>query len=292
MLNDIRTRGPWLLLLLALLHHSAQAASYEKGLLWKIERDGMRPSYVFGTMHSEDERVIDLPSEVKQVFDASSSYTMEVVLDMNAALEMSQAMMLTDGRNLKNLLGADLYGKVAPLMDARGVPEIVLQQFKPWAVFVTLSMPPPKTGIFLDAMLNQEAETQKKKVHGLETVAEQLGVFEKMSIKDQVAMVADTVKHQAEMADAIEELLKVYLKRDLRGLQDVNAKYMAVDDPALGDKLMETLIDARNVRMVDRMQARFKEGNAFVAVGALHLPGENGILNMLAKKGYRVSVVY
>jgi uncharacterized protein YbaP (TraB family) len=111
-------------------------------------------------------------------------------------------------------------------------------------------------------------------------------------MKDQIAMVADTVKHHGEMAGAIEELLTVYLKRDLRGLQDVNAKYMALDDPALGDKLMETLIDARNVRMVERMQARLKEGNAFVAVGALHLPGEIGILNLLGKKGYRVSVVY
>lgn len=292
MLNIFRARGSWLLLVLALLQHGAHAASFDKGLLWKVERDGFRPSYVFGTMHSEDERVINLPNEVRQIFDGSSSYTMEVVLDMNAALQMSQAMMLTDGRNLKTLLGAALYDKVVPLMAARGVPEMVLPQFKPWAVFVTLSMPPPKTGIFLDAMLHQEAEAQKKKVHGLETVAEQLGVFEKMSMKDQVAMVADTVKHHGEMAGAIEELLTVYLKRDLRGLQDVNAKYMALSDPALGDRLMDTLIDARNVRMVERMQARLKEGNAFVAVGALHLPGDVGILNLLAKKGYRVSVVY
>jgi hypothetical protein len=292
MLNPVRARTSWLLLLLMLFQHGAFAATFEKGLLWKVERDGATPSYVFGTMHSEDERVLDLPREVKEIFDDSSSYTMEVLLDMNAALQMSQAMMLTDGKDLKALLGTELYGKVVPLMAQRGVPEMVLPAFKPWAVFVTLSMPPPKTGVFLDAMLHQEAEAQKKKVHGLESVAEQLSVFEKMSLKDQIEMVADTVKHHDEMPAAIEELLNVYLKRDLRGLQDVNAKYMAIGDPALGDRLMDTLIDQRNLRMVERMQARLKEGNAFVAVGALHLPGENGILNMLAKKGYRVTAVY
>ncbi len=292
MFKPIRTRTLWSMFVLLLFQYSAFGATFEKGLLWKVERDGSAPSYVFGTMHSEDERVLKLPDDVKKVFDKSSSYTMEVLLDMNAAMQMSQAMMITDGKDLKALLGDELYEKVSGLMAARGIPEMVLPMFKPWAVFVTLSMPPPKTGLFLDEMLHQQADAQKKKIHGLETVAEQLSVFDKMPMKDQVAMVEDTVKNNDKMLDALEELLNVYLQRDLHGLQQVNAKYMTVEDPDLGDRLMDSLIDKRNVRMVDRMQARLKEGNAFVAVGALHLPGEKGILNILAKQGYRVSAVY
>lgn len=280
------------LFFIALISGAAQAASYEKGLLWKIERDGAQPSHVFGTMHSEDERVLNLPAPVKSAFDASASYTMEVVLDMNSALEMSQAMMFMDGRNLKTLLGPALFAKVAPLMAARGIPEMALPALKPWAVFLTLSMPPPKTGVFLDALLHQRAEEQKKKVHGLETVAEQLGVFEKMSIEDQVSMVADSVKYHGELEKAIEELLVVYLARDLKGLQDVNAKYMMMNDKQLGDRIMDALIDTRNRRMVERMEARLKEGKAFIAVGAMHLPGDEGVLNLLTQRGYRVTAVY
>ena len=60
----------------------------------------------------------------------------------------------------------------------------------------------------------------------------------------------------------------------------------------MGKKLMHQLIDQRNARMVTRMEPFLKRGQAFIAIGALHLPGEVGVLNLLAKQGYRVSVVY
>lgn len=277
----------------AVLSGATHAAGAEqKGLLWKIERDGVKPSFLLGTMHSEDARVLKIAPEVQRAFDASGSFTMEVVLDTQAIAETAQAMLFSDGRNLKTVLGNDLYNKIVPLMAQHDVPEMVLSAFKPWAIFLTLSMPPAKTGVFLDAALYDAALVQKKAVHGLETVQEQLRIFDRMTVEEQSQLVADAVKHSGELKTVFEEMISMYLKRDLPGLQALNAKYTASDDSKLEQKLMAELIDARNLRMLERMAPRLKEGKAFVAVGALHLPGERGLLRLLEKAGYHVSAVY
>ena len=279
--------GLWIALLASAVHGAEQ-----KGLLWKIERDGAKPSFLLGTMHSEDARVLKVAPEVQRAFDGSASFTMEVVLDAQAIFETSQAMMFSDGRDLKTVLGAELYNKIVPLMAQHDVPETVLLMFKPWAIFLTLSMPPAKTGVFLDAALYDAALAQKKAVHGLETVQEQLSIFERLTLEEQVQLIADAVKHAGELKSVFEEMISIYLKRDLPGLQALNEKYTASDNPKLEQKLMAELIDARNLRMLERMAPRLKEGKAFVAVGALHLPGDHGLLRLLERQGYRVSAVY
>ncbi len=281
--------GLWLAAL-AGATHAADAG--QKGLLWKIERDGAKPSFLFGTMHSEDARVLKVAPEVQRVFDASASFSMEVVLNPQALLETAQAMVFSDGRDSKTVLGSALYSKVVPLMVQHGVPETLLPTFKPWAIFMTLSMPPSTTGVFLDSALYDAALAQKKTVHGLETVQEQLSIFDRLTVAEQIQLVADAVKHSGELKTVFEEMIGVYLKRDLAGLQALNDKYTSSDDSKLEQKLMAELIDARNLRMLERMAPRLKEGKAFVAVGALHLPGEHGLLRLLEKQGYRVSAVY
>ncbi len=264
----------------------------QKGLLWKIERDGAKPSFLLGTMHSEDPRVLKVAPEVQRAFDASTSFTMEVLLDTQAILETAQAMVFSDGRNLKTVLGNALYNKIVPLMAQHDVPESMLPMYKPWAIFLTLSMPPAKTGVFLDSALYDAAVAQKKSVHGLESVQEQLSIFDRMTLEEQTQLIADAVKHSGELKHIFEEMIGMYLKRDLPGLQALNGKYTSSEDSKLEKKLMAELIDARNLRMVERMTPRLKEGNAFVAVGALHLPGDQGLLRLLEKQGYRVTAVY
>lgn len=268
------------------------AGTPSKGLLWKIERAGASASYLLGTIHSEDPRVMKLAPAVQRPFDASASFTMEVILDMQAMIDSTQAMLFADGNDLRKVLGAPLYGKVAPLMSDRGVPESMLNTFKPWAVFVTLSMPKQRTGVFLDSALFGAAVEQNKRIYGLESVQEQLGVFDRMTLAEQTRLVADTVKNYGQLNQAFEEMIAAYLKRDLAALQAVSDKYSAMDDKQLTDRLMTELIDVRNLRMIERMVPRLREGNAFIAVGALHLPGKQGLLQLLEQQGYRVTAVY
>ena len=290
----LRTK-PVLLLIVALLFAQfacAAPASYTQGLLWKIERAGQAPSHVFGTIHSEDSRVLNLPGPVQSAFAQSRIYVMEAVFDANALQAMMSAMMYSDGRTLQQTISPAMYQKSVSAMAVYGMPEQVMQLMKPWAIAVTLSLPKPKTGVVLDLALMQKATAQGKQTAGLESAEEQLGIFDRLSISEQATMLEDTLKLLPEIEQTLADLHAAYLTRDLARLVRISDAMQAKGNRELGKKVMPQLIDARNRRMVERMESHLKSGNAFIAIGALHLPGEVGVLHLLAQKGYRVSVVY
>ena len=284
----------WTLLLVTLLLPGIvfAAGDFSKGLLWKVESQSGPPSYLFGTMHTEDKRVTTLPAPVLKAFDSSSSFTLEVKLDMQVAFETLSKMMLTDGKNLNTIIGDQLFAKTAALMIGYGMPEPVLNNMKPWAVFVTLSTPKITTGLFLDKVLYDKAVSSGKNIYGLETVSEQLSIFDDIPVDDQIILLKDTIEYHAKLPGIFEEMTNIYLQRDLDGLVAFNKKYMKEGDARVTEALMKRLLVDRNVRMVDRMTDQLKQGGAFIAVGALHLPGKTGLLNLLQNKGHKISVVY
>ena len=138
----------WQLLLLALALAPATASeSFTRGLLWKIDGQGVEPSYLFGTMHSEDPEVLRLPPPVQKAFDSARGLTLEVVLDPQSLLAMTAGFMLGDGTTLESHIGAPLYRRAVGAMAPYSVPEIVVSGMKPWAVAVTLMTPPGRTGV-------------------------------------------------------------------------------------------------------------------------------------------------
>lgn len=294
-MKNIRYFKPLIAVLFLLqISGAAQAAApfYSQGLLWKIERAGQAPNYVFGTIHSEDPRVLNLPKPVQGVFDSSKIFVMEALLDESALLAMSSAMLFNDGRNLQQVLSPATYAKALAAMSAYGLPEIALQLMQPWAVAITLGTPKPQTGLVLDLSLMQQAMAQGKRTAGLETAQEQIGIFAKLALSEQIIMLEDVLKQLPTLQQTFAKLHQAYLARDLAGLERLSLEQQALGNRALGQKLMLQLIDQRNQRMVARMEPYLKSGQAFIAIGALHLPGEAGVLSLLAKKGYRVSVVY
>lgn len=284
-----------LLFTFLLLPLSAIAGEYSRGLLWKVESGDSalgNASYILGTMHTEDKRVLEIPGVVKQALQQSASFTMELKMDDSVRVAMIAMMIFDDGHDLKKILGDRLYAQVSELMIDYGVPQMTLRAMKPWAVLLTLSAPKPVTGQFLDKVLLDQAVAQNKHIYGLETVEEQLSVFDSLTIADQTVLLQDTVDYYPELSGIYEEMTNLYLKRDLSGLSEINDKYMRKGNVAVADKLMVRLIDDRNVRMVTRMSKQLEQGSAFIAVGALHLPGKKGVLHLLKQKGYKVSVVY
>lgn len=271
---------------------AAQAAPYSQGLLWKVERSGQAPSYVFGTIHSEDARVLNLPKPVQNAFNGAKTYVMEAVVDESALLGMSNAMMFSDGRGLKDVVSADTYAKTVAAMTNYGLPETATQLMQPWALAITLSTPKPQGGLVLDLMLMQQATVQLKQTAGLETLDEQVGIFAKLPMREQIILLDDTLQQLGRLDQVLASLHTAYLARDLAGMERISEAQQALGNRALGQKLMRKLVDQRNPRMVARMEPYLKSGQSFIAIGALHLPGEAGVLNLLAKKGYRVSVVY
>ncbi|MEA2093763.1 MAG: TraB/GumN family protein [Pseudomonadota bacterium] len=270
----------------------ATADDTGRGLLWEISKLGMAPSYLFGTIHSEDPEVLALAEPVEHAFSGSNSVVLEVLLDLEAMMYSSTVMLMTDGRLLSDILDESLFRQTAAVMQTRGIPELVLERMKPWAVATALAMPVAETGMVLDMALYQQALEDGKQVYGLETIQEQLDVFEGMSMNDQVALVRDSVEQFPGIEAMHKTLIDAWKERDLAEMLAINEAAMETGDQRMAEEFQRRLVTDRNWRMADRMQPYLKQGKAFVAVGALHLPGEQGLLNLLEQRGYSVRVIY
>ena len=264
----------------------------QTGILWQIERSGLRPSYIFGTVHTDDSRVIRLPEIIRLKFRQADSFVAELMLDKFSMQQASELMFLPRGQKLEELIGTQRYQRCVELLVQYDIPRHVIERMKPWAVMVMLSMPKSRSGVVLDQRLYQEAELQGKKRYGLETNSEQVAVFESFTLQQQIIMLDDAIKDNRRLPAVFDELLHYYLQRDLTGLERISEKYMLQGDNMLAKSFKQKALLDRNYRMVRRMKPRLNEGNSFIAVGALHLPGDEGILRLLEKEGYRVTAVY
>lgn len=271
------------------------ADDFGRGLLWRIETVGASaaaPSYLFGTFHTSDPRITVLPCPVQQAFDRAASYTMEVIMNGAGLVSMAEAMFFSDGRKLEDVLGAELYQEVVRILSSEDAAKArAIRHMKPWAVMMAFSGAPEGRGLFLDMALQLEATRRDKPTYGLESMQEQIAVFNGMSLDDQVVLLRDALQARHLQKDALEELTRAYLARDLTAIAGLTEKYKPAD-LRVHAELMHRLLVARNRNMADRMRTRLQEGNAFVAVGALHLPGDTGLLRLLSDAGYRVTRVY
>lgn len=288
--------GAAVMLAAALTGIAAQAAAqrFDQGLLWRVEREGAAASHLFGTIHVDDKRVTDLPPEVARAVDSARSVTVELDLDPSNLFALANRMVLQDGRNLPGIAGAELFRRTAALTAPLGLPEPALRVFRPWAAALLLMTPPQNPESVLDYQLARRAAAQGKPVHQLESVDEQVDVFEGMSEPDQVALLKFAVENYERMPQAVGRLLEAYLARDLGAMARISREVDEDDAEArrLNDLFVQRVLNVRNVRMVERIQPQLIEGGAFVAVGALHLQGERGVLALLERRGWRVTRVY
>jgi uncharacterized protein YbaP (TraB family) len=276
---------------------AAQDLPYAQGRLWMVEVAGAAPSFLVGTMHSADPAVATPWPALAHVMDAVDSVTVELVLDDEATKAMGQAMVLTDGRVLGDIAGPDRMAHIEAVGAMYGMPPEALQQFRPWAVNMLFSLPPSElqrqaTGAaMLDNVLRQHAEDRGIAVYGIETIAEQLALFADYSEADQLAMLDLTLEMQPRVEAQFAALRNAWLAGDLGGLYDTAMDLPVTESPELVDEFMGRLIQDRNHRMAERITGLLDQGNALIAVGALHLPGDEGVLALLEAKGYLVSPV-
>ena len=268
---------------------------HPNGLLWKIEKQGISNSYLYGTMHVGDPRVTNLSREVEQAFKQADHFAMEVLMNFQAMGVITSASFFNDGRTLKGVMGHIEYKRLTNLINKRiFISEDVINNMKPWAVLMLLMMPVDQQtqgSSALDMVLYRRASQRNMKLTGLETAQEQVSVFDSMSIQDQLWMLNRSIK-EIETTDAqMPEMLDAYVSRDLAKLVQIQQSFM-YEDSDIDDRFMYQLLDVRNVRMADRMSPILETGDAFIAIGALHLPGESGVLHLLEQQGYKVTSIY
>lgn len=267
-------------------------APAERGLLWLIESADAEPSYLFATIHTEEPEVLALVDEVSEALKSSRLFVMELEPRPDTVEALSLKMHFSDGRNLRNVVGDALFESAVEAMAIYGVPHGLVIKMKPWAVVLTLSVPPPKTGLFLDMALYMMALRHEIPVLGLETVDEQLEFFDIMREDLQLELLEETLTTREALKKSFQELLAAYLGRDLTEMERLNDKYLADTKPEIAELFRARLLDTRNLRMLDRVMPALKNGRAFIAVGALHLPGETGLIRGLREQGYRVTPIY
>lgn len=277
---------------LALFLFLSPSSATDCGLLWRVEGPAGEASHVFGTIHSEDPRVVDLPEPVEHAFSGADTYAMEMIPDFQAVRELTRAMHFQDQRNLKAVLGDELYREAAQALAEHGVGEGLALKMKPWAVTVTLSFPRPDTGLFLDIVLFNRAMAAGKETVGLEKAAEQLAFFTRLSLEDQITLLETTLEHRDEIDESMERLVEAWLSRDPVALSRLSDSYLDELPDGLATRFREQAIERRNRRMFEEARPLAAEGDAFIAVGALHLYGENGLLELFRHDGYTVTCVY
>ena len=272
--------------------NNSELINSEKGTLWKIEKQQGKTSYLLGTVHVSDPRIINFRPELKNVLAKVSSISIEAKLDLE--LQMAVAMkMFAPGSNLEEDIGALYFKKITKEMLKYNMTPDMVRQLKPWAVMMTLSIPSGNDpAAFMDALIYKYALEKGKDVYGLETLDEQLSIFDSMPLMDQIILLKQTVDELSKRDAQLEEMLLIYLDSDLNRLADINEAHLKKMDNDLLENLMIKLVDDRNKTMLSRMNPRLLEGNALIAVGALHLVGEKGLINLLRQKGYTLKPVY
>lgn len=260
---------------------------YTQGLLWQIRGPAEQRSFLFGTIHLSAGMTGQPNATVTKALLASHQFGMEVLLDADAMLEIAARMRFSGATTLRKQVGAELYARTVELLASYGIAEDDADRLKPWAAYTTLSLPPGQNGVPLDLVLLATARKTTQRQFGLESLAEQTAVFESLSRADQTVLLTESVCHYKVLQSDTQGLVDYYAKGDLAGLYRAANKYTS----ATNERLLKALVIDRNQRMIERMQPYLARGDAFIAVGALHLPGAKGLLAQLAARGYRVSPV-
>jgi len=271
------------------------AEPFAQGLLWRLDKPGIPPSWVFGTLHSNDPRVRILPVPVAHAFARARTFAMEIYWSETEDEHFYEAMQFDDDRRLAALVGDEVYSRLRQELGAAALPEEVLARTKPWAALLRIATARGMgDGPTLDRSLFIAARERRMTMLGLEWLDEQVAAFEAIPIETQIALLRHALDHRAELEAQIEPTVLAWLDRNLAALARIN-RVAAGDDADLRRHyalLTQQLVANRTALMAYRLFLPLKRGRVFVAVGALHLYGANGLLAQLHEQGYRVRRIY
>lgn len=284
--NSIRRR----LLFTSLLLLAFNAAhSQSSSLLWKITKDGnSKPTYIFGTIHAIPTSQLFFPDKLQQTVAASEFIALEIDMDNMAELSTLPSMLMLKDKTIDDLLTqAQKQTVLAYITDSVGMPYQQMVQFKPM-FFISLLLPKVVGSSATSYEQNIMAIAQKKgiPIEGLETVAEQVHAFDQLSLDDQIAQLVDLISNMPQARADYQSMLAAYLKQDLEKIEAISVK-----ESEKYTNFNQVLIYERNKRWIPKLEEYAGKGGGFIAVGAAHLPGENGVLNLLKSKGYKVEPV-
>ncbi|MEP3275463.1 MAG: TraB/GumN family protein [Stappiaceae bacterium] len=275
-----------------------------QGRFWRIEKSGVEPSFLFGTVHLADKDLSILPPILIETIKKSRLVYLETpdIGSQNAddAIKLvAQVGMLKGGKTLRGLMDRADYDKVSNHLAARGMQIELFNTMKPWLVAMTAMLPSCEIAMqivktpVVDARIGLLAHEVGTPLKGLETTAEQLSYFNEISIEDQIGMLTDLAKLTVDtINDSHRTMINMYQTGNIGLLWTSSIDIFQVDpnDPFLLF-FEKRLLEDRNKIMFERSVEEVRKGDILVAVGAAHLIGETGLVAQYRDAGFTVTKI-
>ena len=280
--------------LISFLSIAQAPAPSDKTLLWRISGGNLtQPSYLFGTIHMLCSNTLQLSDSLKSAIAGSSQVFLEIDMDNMDELASVMAKMKMNGdTTLQDLLSVEEYAAVKSFFNQQGtpIPFSMLEKYKPMLAASSvmegdMDCPNPSS---MEQLIMDETKAVGKKIKGLETIAFQMSIFDSIPYKIQARQLYNYVRNYGKNDGKkdYEELASAYMQQDLNALEAITLK----DDMGISN-FMEVLLYSRNRDWVKKMQTLMPTGSIVAAVGAGHLPGDQGVISLLRKAGYKVEPV-
>ncbi|MEP0265998.1 TraB/GumN family protein [Dokdonia sp.] len=264
-------------------------AQEESSLLWKIEGDDIKTSYVFGTFHLIPQADFVFKDKVEKAIKDTEITVLELDMDDPQMMGGMQGLMQLDGdEKLSSYMDEKEYEILDTyLKEHMGVGMTAFNTFKPFAVssMISIAMMGKQTVSYEAEIIKRTKEGQKE-VIGLETPEFQIGVFDAQPYDAQMDQVIEYVSDEKKVTGMFDNMIEKYKKEDILGLYNAMNETFEMD-PAL----QKALLDDRNNDWIGKIGTISKDKKAFYGVGAGHLAGDQGVINLLRKAGYTVTPI-
>ena len=262
--------------------------------LYKVEKNGTS-SYLFGTVHVGDASMKGLPEKVTKAIDQSEQVVVEVDISKLTPLQMQQRsmpfMMLKDGKTLQTELSKQNYSKLKDYFSKKSIDIAMFNGLKPWAVMVTMMQIEFQNAGFsdqtgIDKQVLAYAKDHNIKIGELETLEQQLQMFDGMALLSN-EMIEETFEQLADINTYFIKLVNAWKNGDMDTLTEYYN--MSFDESNYGEISEQVMLVNRNDKWVEQLVPRLTKEKLFIAVGALHLPEQHGLIKQLKDKGFSVT---
>ena len=286
-------RGLAGVLLLAFGAQSVQARG--ESSVWSLK--GARNTvYLAGSVHALPKGHSEFPEQLERAYKEAEVIVLEVDLDdmdpLDAVKFITTNGTLPADQSLKDVVGSKPYERIAALAATLEVPEIVIAKLEPWAAALVLTQfALSKTGfdanLGIDMQITERARSDGKPVEGLETVIDQLSVFDNRSFDEQTRFLLDSADDAPQLNDDLRKLIAAWRAGDLRALEKEFLK-----EREKSPELYDALLGVRNRQWLPKIEALLEEDRDYlVVVGALHFVGRDGLLALLRSNGHKATAV-
>lgn len=267
-------------------------APRDRHFLWEVSGHNST-LYLAGSIHLLKENVYPLPAAFDSTFGLSNRLVMEMGLDSLDMASVTQLLlakgMFTDGTTLQEALPDSVYRMAKAKLSELGMDIAVMSRFRPWFVMFTISAVEMQQSGFeaqhgLDMYFLKQAQNRGVQVDGLETLEEQVRAFEGISDGAQVDVLYQALVEDVPIGEEMDRLLQAWQSGDTLKVENYMMKEFEGNPETL-----DALLTKRNKRWISSIERYLVPGtSAYIVVGAAHLLGKDGLLEMLRNRGYRV----